>query len=144
MPPSWVWHTAQSPSAARILPRAIISAEKLAGSGGAMGGKAPRMGSASVAMPSAPASAAPAMANHGRRRFSRTGFGAASPESAARTRSGVKGGSRRRTPVASKMALAMAAALGTEADSPEPKGGSSGRGISTTLMTGTSGKVRMG
>jgi hypothetical protein len=37
-----------------------------------------------------------------------------------------------RTPVASNIALAMAAALGIEADSPAPKGGSDGRGIITT------------
>ena len=33
-----------------------------------------------------------------------------------------RGSSRNRTPVASKMALAIAAALGTEADSPTPSG----------------------
>jgi hypothetical protein len=35
----------------------------------------------------------------------------------------VNGNSRKRTPVASKMALAIAAALGTDADSPTPSGG---------------------
>jgi hypothetical protein len=35
----------------------------------------------------------------------------------------VNGNSRNRTPVASKMALAIAAALGTDADSPTPSGG---------------------
>jgi hypothetical protein len=47
----------------------------------------------------------------------------ASPRNPRRIRSGVNGGSRNRTPVASKIALAMAAALGTEADSPTPSGG---------------------
>ena len=64
--------------------------------------------------------------------------------SPARTRSGVSGISRKRTPVASNTALAMAAALGTEADSPAPSGAMSCRGISTTSTAGTCGKVRMG
>src|SRR3954451_9858265 len=46
-----------------------------------------------------------------------------SPRNPLRIRSGVNGGSRKRTPVASKIALAIAAALGTEADSPTPSGG---------------------
>src|SRR3989475_387429 len=47
--------------------------------------------------------------------------------SAASTRAGVNGTSRRRTPVASNTALETAAALGTEADSPAPMGSSPGR-----------------
>lgn len=74
------------PSAASTLPRAIMSVEKLAGSGGAIGAMAPRMGSASVAMPIAPAKAAPAMASHGLRVCSFTGRGGVSPASAARAR----------------------------------------------------------
>src|SRR6476620_10376255 len=46
-----------------------------------------------------------------------------SPRSPLRIRSDVNGNSRKRTPVASKIALAIAAALGTEADSPTPSGG---------------------
>src|SRR5258707_12632893 len=45
-----------------------------------------------------------------------------SPRNPFRIRSGVNGGSRSLTPVASKIALAIAAALGTEADSPTPSG----------------------
>src|SRR5690606_4278958 len=63
---------------------------------------------------------------------------------AALTLSGVNGASRRRTPVASKIALAIAAAPGTEADSPEPSGGLPLAGMSTTSTSGTSGKVRIG
>ena len=59
-------------------------------------------------------------------------------------RSGVNGGSRKRTPVASKIAFAIAAALGTEADSPTPSGGWSGRGSISTSILGTSGKVMIG
>ena len=53
----------------------------------------------------------------------RRGATVCSPRNPARMRSGVNGSSRKRTPVASKMALAIAAALGTEADSPTPSGG---------------------
>ncbi len=67
-----------------------------------------------------------------------------SGSSTASTRSGVKGGSRNRRPVASKIALAIAAALGTDADSPAPSGGSFGRCIVTTSMAGSSGKVMIG
>jgi hypothetical protein len=69
---------------------------------------------------------------------------AAGPFSAARTSSGVNGGCRNRTPVASKMALAMAAVPGTDDDSPAPNAGSPGRGIVTTSTTGTSRNRRMG
>ena len=63
---------------------------------------------------------------------------------AARTTSGVNGGSRKRTPVASKIAFAIAAVPGTEDDSPTPSGGSPGRGIIMTSTTGTSRKLRIG
>src|SRR4030095_16111685 len=65
--------------------------------------------------------------------------------SSSRTRAGVNGTVRRRTPVASKTALAMAAGMGQVAGSPAPSGGlslASMRTISTA--SGTSGKVRMG
>ena len=64
--------------------------------------------------------------------------------SPARTTSGVNGGARKRTPVASKIALAIAAVPGTDDDSPEPSGASSCRGMCMTSMTGTSRKLRMG
>jgi hypothetical protein len=64
--------------------------------------------------------------------------------SAARTTSGVNGGARKRTPVASKIAFAIAAVPGTDDDSPAPSGGSPGRGISITSTTGTSRKLRIG
>ncbi len=64
--------------------------------------------------------------------------------SAARTTSAVNGGSRKRTPVASKIAFAIAAVPGTDDDSPTPSGGSPGRGIVTTSITGTSRKLRIG
>ncbi len=51
------------------------------------------------------------------------GAASCSPRNPLSIRSGVNGNSRKRTPVASKMALAIAAALGTEADSPTPSGG---------------------
>src|SRR5690606_17514132 len=57
---------------------------------------------------------------------------------AARTRSGVNGASRSRRPVASKIALAMAAGPGTDADSPDPNGGLPLGGISTTSISGRS------
>ena len=63
---------------------------------------------------------------------------------AASTTSGVNGGCRRRTPVASKIALAIAAVPGTDADSPTPSAGSPGRGISSTSTTGTSRKFKIG
>ena len=56
----------------------------------------------------------------------------------------MNGNSRKRTPVASKIALAMAAALGTEADSPTPSGGWSCRGSINTSISGTSGNLMMG
>ena len=74
----------------------------------------------------------------------RANAGTAAACIAARTTSGVNGGSRNRTPVASKMALAMAAVPGTEADSPAPSAGSPGRGISNTSMLGSSRKFKIG
>jgi hypothetical protein len=71
-------------------------------------------------------------------------LGAGSGFKAARTSSGVNGGWRKRTPVASKIALAIAAVPGTDDDSPAPSGGSPGRGIVITSMTGTSRKLSSG
>src|SRR5215471_2252028 len=73
-----------------------------------------------------------------------------SPQSAyaffnpASTRLGVKGPSRKRKPVASKIALPMAAANGIVAGSPAPNGAISGRLISTTSRSGTSVNLRIG
>ena len=63
---------------------------------------------------------------------------------AARTTSGVNGGARNRTPVASKIAFAIAAVPGTDDDSPAPSGGSPGRCMCITSITGTSRKLRIG
>src|SRR5690606_21285235 len=63
---------------------------------------------------------------------------------AAFTRSGVNGTSLSRTPVASNMALAIAAGPGTEADSPAPSSGLPLAGINMTSISGTSGNFRMG
>src|SRR5262249_37692470 len=61
------------------------------------------------------------------------------------TRSGENGTRRMRTPVASKIALAIAAATGRIAGSPEPVGGSSGWLINTTSMvSGVSVMSRIG
>src|SRR5262249_29713063 len=60
-------------------------------------------------------------------------------------RSGENGTRRMRTPVASKIALAIAAATGRIAGSPEPVGGSSGWLINTTSMvSGVSVMSRIG
>ena len=59
-------------------------------------------------------------------------------------RSGVNGASRRRTPTASKIALAMAAAIGALEGSPPPRAGISGRLIKTISISGMSGNLRMG
>src|SRR5262249_31228518 len=111
----------------------MVAAENTDGSGRAIGAIA-RQGKAAVPMAIAVAHAAASPANTpGRtaRGFfhlleggagNGTGIAsaapAASPRNPLRTRSGVNGGSRKRTPVASKIAFAIAAALGTEADSP--------------------------
>src|SRR5215510_4000830 len=62
----------------------------------------------------------------------------------ASTRFGVNGASRRRTPTASKIALAMAAAGGMVAPSPAPSGSISGRLMSTISRSGRSGNLRIG
>jgi len=64
--------------------------------------------------------------------------------SAFRTRSGVKGISRRRAPVASKTALAMAAGTTTIGVSAAPVAGSSGRLMRWICTSGTSWKRRTG
>src|SRR5207237_4267529 len=65
--------------------------------------------------------------------------------SAPFTRSGENGTRRMRTPVASKMALAMAAAIGRIEGSPAPAGATSGRLISTiSIVSGVSVMSRMG
>lgn len=62
-----------------------------------------------------------------------------------RTRAGVNGNSRIRTPVASANALAIAAAAGPCATSPMPKKGAPGRStIFTSMRSGTSGKRSIG
>jgi hypothetical protein len=102
----------------------------------APGGTIPRPSTPAAAKPSAPGDAG--------------WLGTCAPEasasgfSAARTTSGVNGGCRKRTPVASKIALAIAAVPGTDEDSPAPKTGSPGRGGTTTSITGTCRKLRMG
>src|ERR1043165_8395000 len=64
--------------------------------------------------------------------------------SAAFTRSGVNGPSRRFRPIASKMALPMAAKIGTMHGSPDPDEGSSGRLSRTMSTSGTLLKVMTG
>src|SRR5258705_4787447 len=56
------WHTAQLPSAASSLPRAIVAAEKTAASGRAIGAIA-RHGSTAAPMPTAAAQSAAMLAN---------------------------------------------------------------------------------
>jgi hypothetical protein len=64
--------------------------------------------------------------------------------SAGLSRSGVKGARRRRTPDASKTALAMAAATGRIELSPAPARGKSGRLISTmSIASGVSSEPRL-
>src|SRR6476646_4532540 len=140
VPLASVWQTAQSPSAASCLPRALVAAENTDASGRAIGA-IERHGKAAAATPTTAAHNAAAVASAPRRpangffhlSIAAGGCGAAngnascaascSPRKPLRIRSGVKGNSRKRTPVASKIALAIAAALGTEADSPTPSGG---------------------
>src|SRR2546421_12699724 len=124
-------------------------------SGRAIGAMADRQPTAAAASPSTPATMAPASAHaplpfgHGAScggaaavAAADTGApGAGNGFSAARTTSGVNGGWRKRTPVASKMALAIAAVPGTDADSPAPSGGSPGRGQSITPIHRTPRKV---
>ncbi len=110
-------------------------------------GMAGRQGEAIVTSPdkaaTLPATERPRLRHH---RFleavcGRIGSSAFSP---ARIFSGVKGNSRKRMPVASYTAFAIAAALGTDADSPTPSGGSSCLGIISTSISGTSGNVISG
>src|SRR5579872_250700 len=138
-PPTAVWQNTQSPSAASCAPRAMVAAENTEASGFSIGA-IDRQGRIAVAIPIPPAISAAAVATVPRRLANgldqrcisvRAGPGGAGrvqetalpPRSPAKMRSGVNGGSRKRTPVASKMALAIAAALGTEVDSPTPSGG---------------------
>src|SRR5258705_3051301 len=145
-PPGWrpplasVWQTAQAPSAQSCLPRAVVAAEYTDASGRVIGAME-RYGNAAAAPPTTAAHNATAVASAPRRpangffhlSIAPGGFGAAngnascaascSPRNPLRIRSGVNGNSRKRTPVASKIALAIAAALGTEADSPTPSAG---------------------
>src|SRR6266850_2041402 len=79
-----------------------------------------------------PVAMAPAVAHHAMRRLGASGR--------ASNRATVNGGWRKRTPVASKIALAMAAVPGTDDASPAPSGASPWRGIIITSMTGTSRK----
>src|SRR4051812_9756202 len=66
-------------------------------------------------------------------------------DSACFTRSGENGTRRMRTPVASKIALAMAAATGRIDGSPPPVGAISGRSINaTSIASGVSVMSRMG
>src|SRR5262245_19444794 len=137
-PPAVVWQTLQSPRAASCWPRAMVVAENTEGSGRAIGAIA-RHGSAAVPMAMAVAHAAARPANTPGRTANgffhlvagTAGIGAGkasgalgtSPRNPRNIRSGVNGGSRKRTPGSSKIALAIAAALGTDADSPTPSGG---------------------
>src|SRR5690242_19561362 len=63
---------------------------------------------------------------------------------AARTLAGVKGTERSRTPVASKIALAIAAGTTAAVGSPAPHGFSCGRSIRSIATSGTSGNVKIG
>src|SRR6266446_6961998 len=118
----------------------MVAAEYTDASGRAMGA-IDRHGSRAAAMPTPAAHNAATVASAPRRpangffhlSVGPRGFGAAdgnascaascSPRNPLRMRSGVNGNSRKRTPVASKIALAIAAALGTDADSPTPSAG---------------------
>src|SRR6202163_2805224 len=139
-PVALVWQNAQSPRAASCPPRAMVAAENTDASGRAIDA-IDRHGSTPAATPTIAATSAAALASAPRRLtngFSHLsveagGLGGVrgnalagtgcSPRNPARMRSGVNGNSRKRTPVASKIALAIAAALGTDADSPTPSGG---------------------
>src|SRR6202011_3054622 len=126
-----VWQTAQSPSAASCRPRAMVATENTDASGRAIGA-IDRHGSTAEATPTTAAHKAVTVASAPRRLANgfchlsdeasgldaangKTGAVSCSPRNPLRIRSGVNGGSRKRTPVASKIALAIAAALGTEA-----------------------------
>src|SRR2546422_9320091 len=120
---------------------------------GAMDGRQPTSAAPTPSMPAASAPArdhqrfeggqgAPAGTVFGAGSVVVAAAGAGSGFSAARTTSGVNGGLRKRTPVASKIALAMAAVPGTDDDSPAPSGGPPGRGSMITPTTRTSRKRR--
>src|ERR1700680_1943940 len=103
----------------------MVPGEYRLASGRGAGSISERNGRATAAVP-ANAATAPANAARQPRAFvggPRNAAGADVPARPARMRSGVNGTSRNRTPVASKIALAIAAALGTEADSATPSGG---------------------
>src|SRR6516162_8728211 len=123
-PPALVWQTAQLPSAASWAPRAIVAALKTEASGRAIGAMA-RHGNSAMPTPIAAVHSATMLANAPRRlanglQLSRVGASVdagagrapeaatSSPCSPFRIRSGVNGGSRKRTAVASKRALAIA------------------------------------
>src|SRR3981081_3359880 len=140
MPLALVWQTAQSPSAANCRRPAMVGAENPDASGRVIGA-IDRPGSTAAATPTTAATTAAALASAPLRpangffqlSVDAEGLGVAngnalrgaccSPCNPARIRSGVNGNSRNRPPVASKIALAIAAALGTDADSPTPSGG---------------------
>src|SRR5690242_2079335 len=160
VPPIDVWHSAQAPSAASCWPRAIVAAEYTDASGRTIGAIG-RQGSTAAPMPTTAAHSAATPANvlrldangfgHLLAGGADAGFGGGSASgtgcpsrSPFKIRSGVNGSSRKRTPVASKIAFAIAAALGTEADSPTPSGGWSGRGTISTSILGISGNLMMG
>src|SRR5437763_14463533 len=63
---------------------------------------------------------------------------------AALTRSGVKGTVRSRMPIASKIALPIAAGIGLVVASPAPTDGWSGRLIGSMITSGTSENLRIG
>src|SRR5262245_51746942 len=119
-----VWHTAQLPSAASSAPRAIVATEKTDASGRAIGAIA-RQGNIAAPTPMTADNSA-AMPAKMLRRFvnglqlsglaGADGGGGRIPDTKAsslrnpfKMRSGVNGGSLKRTPVASKIAFAMAA-----------------------------------
>src|SRR5262249_40721679 len=62
----------------------------------------------------------------------------------ALTLAGVKGIERKRTPVASNTALAIAEGMTAALGSPAPQGFSVGRSINSITISGTCGNVRIG
>ena len=62
----------------------------------------------------------------------------------ALTLAGVNGIERKRTPVASNTALAIAEGITAALGSPAPQGFSVGRSINSITISGTCGKVRIG
>ncbi len=166
-PPGAVWQTAQSPMAASVRPRSMV-AWLYAGALRVTGAIVERQPSRPATTPRPPMTSAPRSGPHGLAPSpsgGRLGWGhdgatidrprAPTPAlprgggsedgfNAARTTSGVNGGARNRTPVASKIAFAIAAVPGTEDDSPAPSGGSPGRCMCMTSITGTSRKLTIG